>query len=76
MNAGRYNLNSYAKSLANRANDRNAHPKCWVAALVQMNCERKAASKLDKAGITNYAPIQQEEHQWSECKKKINGELI
>ncbi len=76
MNADRYNLSSYAKSFANRTNDREAHPKYWVAALVRMNCERKAASKLDKSGISNYAPIQQEEHQRNDRKNKINGELI
>lgn len=56
-------------SFVNGTNDREAYPKRWVAALVQMNCEKKVASKLDKLGITNYVPIQKEIHQWSDRKK-------
>lgn len=76
MSADHCNFNSYAKSLAHGTNDREACPKCWVAALVQMNCEKKAASKLDKLGFPNYVPIQQEEHQWSDRKKKIDRVVI
>lgn len=57
-------------------NDSEAYPKRWVAALVQMNCEKKVASKLDKMGIANYVPIQHEEHQWSDRKKKIDRVVI
>lgn len=63
------NLNSCGESLVNGTNDREAYPKRWVAALVQMNCEKKVASKLNKLGITNYVPIQKEVHQWSDRKK-------
>ena len=59
-------------SFVNGTNDREAYPKRWVAALVQMNCEKKVAAKLDKMGIANYVPAQQEEHQWSDRKKKID----
>ena len=38
-------------SFVNGTNDREAYPKRWVAALVQMNCEKKVAAKLDKMGI-------------------------
>ncbi len=41
-----------------------------------MNCEKKTASKLDKLGFSNYVPIQQEEHQWSDRKKKIDRVVI
>ena len=37
-----------------------------------MNCEKKVAAKLDKMGTANYVPVQQEEHQWSDRKKKID----
>ena len=63
-------------SLVNGTNDREARPKRWVAALVQMNCEKKVATKLDKLGIENYVAIQTEEHQWSDRKKKINRVVI
>ena len=63
-------------SLINGTNDREAYPKRWVAALVQMNCEKKVASKLDKLGITNYVPIQKEVHQWSDRKKIIDRIVI
>jgi len=41
-----------------------------------MNCEKKAASKLDKMGVANYVPIQKEEHQWSDRKRKIDRVVI
>lgn len=63
-------------SFVNGTNDGEACPKRWVAALVQMNCEKKVAAKLDKMGIANYVPIQQEEHQWSDRKKKIDRVVI
>ena len=63
-------------SLVNGTNDREAHPKLWIAALVQMNCERKSAEKLSKLGISNYVPIQEEIHQWSDRKKKIARVVI
>lgn len=73
------NLNVCQKreeSLVNGTNDREAHPKRWVAALVRTNCEKKVASKLDKLGIENYVAIQTEEHQWSDRKKKIDRIII
>lgn len=63
-------------SFVNGTNDREAYPKRWVAALVQTNCEKKVASKLDKLGITNYVPIQKEVHQWSDRKKIIDRIVI
>lgn len=73
------NLNVCQKreeSLVNGTNEREAHPKRWVAALVHTNCEKKVASKLDKLGIENYVAIQTEEHQWSDRKKKIDRIII
>ena len=58
------------ESFANGTNDREAHPKFWIAALVQVNCEKKTATRLGKAGYDTYIPTQQEIHQWSDRKKK------
>ena len=63
-------------SFVNGTNEREAYPKRWVAALVQMNCEKKVAAILDKMGVANYVPVQQEEHQWSDRKKKIYRVVI
>ena len=63
-------------SRVNVTSDREARPKRWVAALVQMNCEKKIAAKLDKLGIENYVPTQIEVHQWSDRKKKIDRIII
>lgn len=63
-------------SFVNGTNDGEAYPKRWVAALVQMNCEKKVAAKLDKMGIANYVPVQHEEHQWSDRKKRIDRVVI
>ena len=63
-------------SFVNGTNDREAYPKRWVATLVQMNYEKKVAAKLDKMGIANYVPVQREEHQWSDRKKKIDRVVI
>jgi len=76
MGAIKNNLNSCEESLVNGTNDREAHPKFWIAALVQMNCERKSAEKLSKLGISNYVPIQEEIHQWSDRRKKITRVVI
>ncbi|MCS2958413.1 hypothetical protein NXX53_17930 [Bacteroides salyersiae] len=35
-----------------------------------MNCEKKTATQLGKAGYETYIPTQQEIHQWSDRKKK------
>lgn len=76
MGTSKSNLNSYAKSLVNGTNDREAYPKHWVAALVQMNCEKKAATFLNKVGYETYIPTQLEVHQWSDRKKKIDRVVI
>lgn len=63
------------ESFANGTNDREACPKRWIAVLVQMNCEKKTATQLGKAGYETYIPIQQEIHQWSDRKKKSTDSL-
>ena len=69
-------LNSCENSFVNGTNDREAHPKYWIAVLVQMNTEQKSSTKLTKLGITNYVPTQSEIHQWSDRKKKIERIVI
>ena len=39
-------------SFVNGTNDCEAHPKRWIAALVQMNCEKKVAAKLESDNLT------------------------
>ena len=48
----------------------------WVAALVQMNTEKKVSSMLSKLGYDNYVPIQTEIRQWSDRKKKVDKIVI
>jgi hypothetical protein len=43
-----------------------AHSKRWYVALVRMHHEKKVAERLDKMGIENFVPVQQEVHQWSD----------
>jgi len=59
-------------SFVNGTNDREAYPKRWIAILVQANCEKKTATRLGKVGYETYIPTQQEVHQWSDRKKKID----
>lgn len=76
MGTRKIELNSYEDSFVNGTNDREAHPKYWIAVLVQMNTEQKSSTKLTKLGITNYVPTQSEIHQWSDRKKKIERIVI
>ena len=59
-------------SLVNGTNDREAYPKRWIAVLVQVNCEKKTATRLSKVGYETYIPTQKEVHQWSDRKKKVD----
>lgn len=63
-------------SFVNGTNDREAHPKVWIAALVQMNCEKKAEAKLNSLGFETYLPIQKKERQWSDRIKIIDRIVI
>ena len=47
-------------------------PKRWIAVLVQVNCEKRTATRLSKEGYETYIPTQQEVHQWSDRKKKVD----
>lgn len=54
----------------------HSNTKHWVAALVQMNTEKKVSSLLSNLGYTNYVPTQTEIRQWSDRKKKIEKIVI
>ena len=56
--------------------DREAHPKRWVAVLVQMCMEKKVGERLTKLGVENYVPTQTEIRQWSDRKKKVERVVI
>ena len=63
-------------SLVNGTNDREAYPKRWIAVLVQVNCEKRTATRLGKVGYETYIPTQQEVRQWSDRKKKVDRLFI
>lgn len=63
-------------SVANGTIDREAYPKSWYAAHVQMKCEKKSASKLRALGYETFLPVQEEIHQWSDRRKKIEKVII
>ena len=50
-----------------------AHSKRWYVALVRMHHEKKVAERLDKMGIENFVPVQQEVHQWSDRRKVVES---
>ena len=75
MNEENGDLNLNVPS-AHGTDDGEALPKRWVAALVQMNSEKKVAAKLDKLGVENYVAVQREIHLWSDRKKKIDRVVI
>lgn len=60
----------------NGTDDREAHPRHWVAALVQVRSEKAVGKKLQALGIENYVPTQWEIHQWSDRKKKVERVII
>ena len=63
-------------SFVNGTSDREACPKYWIAVLVQMCREIKVGEKLSKLNIENFVPTQNEVHQWSDRKKKIQKVVI
>lgn len=63
-------------STVNGTDDREAHSKRWVAALVQVRSEKAVGKKLEVLGIENWVPTQMEVHQWSDRKKKIERVVI
>ena len=41
-----------------------------------MHHEKKVAERLDKMGIENFVPVQQEIHQWSDRRKVVESVLL
>ena len=70
------NLNKISRTAVDGTDDREAHPKHWVAALVQVRSEKAAGRKLQSLNIENYVPTQWEIHQWSDRKKKVERVVI
>ena len=71
-----YSSESGSKSIVAVTTDREAHPKRWVAVLVQMCTEKKVGERLTKLGVENYVPTQTEIRQWSDRKKKVERVVI
>lgn len=67
---------SHSVASVNGTDDREAHPKYWVATLVQVRSEKAVGKKLDSLKIENYVPTQKEIHQWSDRKKKVERVII
>ena len=76
MNTVQTNLPSFSDSIVDGTTDREAHPKRWIAALVQSCTEKRVGTRLDKMEVENYIPTQTEIHQWSDRKKKIERIVI
>ena len=56
--------------------DREAHPKHWIAALVQIRSEKAVGKRLQDLGIEHYVPTQWEYHQWSDRRKRVERVVI
>lgn len=53
-----------------------AHSKRWLVAYVRVHHEKKTSERLTKMGIENFLPVQQEIHQWSDRRKKVDRVLL
>ena len=53
-----------------------AYSKRWYVALVRMHHDKKVAERLNKMGIENFVPVQQELHQWSDRRKMVESVLL
>lgn len=76
MDTRKTDRNSCEKSPANERSAPKANASYWVAAIVQMNTEKKVSLQLNKLGYHNYLPTQTEIHQWSDRRKKIDRIVI
>ncbi len=63
-------------SIADVTIDREAYPKHWYVARVQIKCEKKSAQRIASLGHETFVPVQEEIHQWSDRKKRIERILI
>ena len=69
-------LNSPIGASVNGTDEREARPKRWLGALVQVRSEKAVGEKLTRMGIENYVATQWEIHQWSDRKKKVERVVI
>jgi transcription antitermination factor NusG len=76
MNTSKTEQHSCDNSFVVEKGNSNSHSKYWVAALVQMNTEKKVGSMLSNLGFHNYVPTQKEIHQWSDRRKQIERIVI
>ena len=76
MKTNVYSSESEMESIVPVTTDREAHPKRWIAALVQMCTEKKVGERLTKLGVENYVPTQTVIRQWSDRKKKVERVVI
>jgi transcription antitermination factor NusG len=61
---------------AHGTDDREARSLAWFAARTQMNCERKAEREFQRIAQETYLPVQEEVHQWSDRKRKVQRVVI
>lgn len=50
--------------------------KHWLVAYVQSNREKKTFERLMSIGIESFLPLQEEIHQWSDRRKKVQQVII
>ncbi len=50
--------------------------KSWLAAYVRLYHEKKTRDRLTAMGIESFLPVQEEMHQWSDRRKKIERVVI
>ncbi len=48
-----------------------ARSKRWLVAYVRMRHEKKTSERLTQMGIENFLPVQEEIHQWSDRRKRV-----
>ena len=63
-------------SSVNGTDDREAHPKFWIALYTRPRSEKKVRAYLDSIGIENFLPVQYQLRQWSDRKKLVEVVVI
>ena len=53
-----------------------ARSKRWLVAYVRMRHEKKTSERLTQMGIENFLPVQEEIHQWSDRRKRVERVLM
>ena len=63
-------------SPVNGTDDREACQKSWIALYTRPRSEKKVRAYLDRLGIENYLPVQNQLRQWSDRKKMVEVAVI